>query len=81
MSTTAAPQQRHSRDVALAAIAQAQRQIGHADEQLAQVDETAFKLEKEKTATPHSSNKQLGSAEPSRGHRVARWCHGASWVC
>jgi len=35
MSTTAAPQQSHSRDVALAAIAQAQRQIGHADEQLA----------------------------------------------
>jgi hypothetical protein len=47
MSIPATPQQSHSRDVALAAIAQAHGQIG-ADEQLVQIDETAFKLEKEK---------------------------------
>jgi hypothetical protein len=67
MNITAAPQQSDSRDVALDAIAQAQRQIGHPDEQLVQIDETAFKLEKEKKATPHPSTEQPRSAEPSRG--------------
>jgi hypothetical protein len=72
MSITAAPQQSDSRDVALDAIAQAQRQIGHPDEQLVQVDETAFKLE----ATPHPSTEQPRSAEPSRGSsrgRLVSW--------
>jgi hypothetical protein len=72
MSTTGAPQQSHSPDVALAAIAQAQRQIGHADEQRVQVDETAFKLEKEKKGTPHPSTEQPRSAEPSRGSLLGR---------
>ncbi len=81
MSITATPQQSHSRDVALAAIAQAQSQIGHADGQLVQLDETAFKLEKEKMprAILLTSNRVLLSR--AEGHRVAGWCYGASWVC
>ena len=67
MSIPATPQQSHSHDVALAAIAQAHRQIGHADEQFVQGDETAFKLEKEKKAMRHPSNEQPRSAEPGRG--------------
>jgi hypothetical protein len=67
MSIPATQQQSHSRDVALAAIAQAHRQIGHAVGQLAKVDETAFTSEKEKRATPHPTNEQPRSAEPSRG--------------
>jgi cytoskeletal protein RodZ len=72
MSTTATPQQSHSRDVALAAITQAHGQIGHAVEQLVQLDETAFKLEKEKNATRHPSNEQSRSAEPGRGSSRGR---------
>src|SRR5450432_1756542 len=60
------PQQSHLRDVALAAIAQAHRQIG-AGENLVQVDETAFKLEEEKIATRHPSDEQPRVAEPGRG--------------
>src|SRR5712672_879176 len=71
MSIPATPQQSHSRDVALAAIAQAHRQIG-ADEQLLQVDETAFKLEKEKKATRHPSDEQPRFAEPGRGSSRGR---------
>jgi hypothetical protein len=37
MSISATPQQNHSRDVALTAIAQAHRQIGNTDEQLVQM--------------------------------------------
>ena len=72
MSITATPQQCHSRDVALAAITQAHGQIGHADEQLVQLDETAFKLEKEKNATRPPSNEQSRSAEPGRGSSRGR---------
>jgi len=67
MSIPATQQQSHSRDAAIAAIAQAHRQIGHAVGQLAKVDKTAFTSEKEKKATPHRSNEQLRSAEPGRG--------------
>jgi hypothetical protein len=79
MSIPATPQQSDSRDAALAAIAQAHRQIGYEDEQLVQVDETAFKLETEKKATRHPSTSNLLS--PGGGSRVAGWCYGASWVC
>jgi hypothetical protein len=65
--STATPEEIHSRDVALAAIAQAYRQIGHAVEQLVQVDETAFKLEKEENAMGHPANEQPRSVEPGRG--------------
>jgi hypothetical protein len=73
MNIPATPQQSHSRDAALAAIAQAHRQIG-AGENLVQVDETAFKLEKEKKATRHPSDEQPRFAEPgsSRGRLVLR---------
>ena len=71
MSIPATPQQSHSRDVALAAIAQAHRQIG-ADEQLVQVDETAFRLVKEKKATRHPSDEQPRLAEPGRGSSRGR---------
>src|SRR6266700_4792163 len=71
MSIPATPQQSHSREVALAAIAQAYRQIG-ADQQLVQVDETACKLETEKKATRHPSNEQPRSAEPGRGSSRGR---------
>src|SRR5450631_946991 len=57
------PQQSHLRDVALAAIAQAHRQMG-AGENLVQVDETTFKLEEEKIATRHPSDEQ--PSEPGR---------------
>jgi hypothetical protein len=66
MSIPATPQQSHSRDVALAAIAQAHRQIG-ADEQPVQINETAFKLEKEEKTTRHPSDEQPRFAEPGRG--------------
>jgi len=72
MSTTATPEQSHSRDVALAAIAQAHKQIGHAGEKLVQLDEAAFKLEKEKNATRHPSNEQPRSAGPGRGSSRGR---------
>jgi hypothetical protein len=72
MSITATPQQSHSRDVALEAIAQALGQIGHADEQLVQLDETAFKLEEERNATRHPSYEQPRSAEPGRGSSRGR---------
>ncbi len=71
MSIPATPQQSHSRDAALAAIAQAHLQIG-ADEQLAQVDETAFKLEEEKKATRHPTDEQPRFAEPGRGSSRGR---------
>ena len=73
MSIPATPQQSPSRDVALAAIAQAHRQIG-AGENLVQVDETAFKLEEEKIATRHPSDEQPRFAGPgsSRGRLVLR---------
>jgi hypothetical protein len=70
MSIPATPQQSHSRDVALAAIAQAHRQIG-AGENFVQVDETAFKLEEEKIATRHPSDEQP-SAEPGLGSSRGR---------
>jgi hypothetical protein len=65
------PQQSHLRDVALAAIAQAHRQMG-AGENLVQVDETAFKLEDEKIAPRHPSDEQLRFAEPDRGSSHSR---------
>ena len=73
MSIPATPQQSHSRDAALAAIAQAYRQIG-AGQQLVQVDETACKLEQEKKATRHPSDEQPRFAGPgsSRGRLVLR---------
>src|SRR5216684_933890 len=71
MSIPATPQQSHLRDVALAAIAQAHRQIG-AGENLVQVDETAFKLEEEKKATRHPSDEQPRFAEPGRGSSRGR---------
>src|SRR6266581_1233573 len=66
MSIPATPQQNHSREAALAAIAQAYRQIG-ADQQLVQVDETACKLEQKKKATRHPSDEQPRFAGPGRG--------------
>ena len=73
MSIPATPQQNHSREAALAAIAQAYKQIG-ADHQLVQDDETACKLETEKKATRHPSDEQPRFAGPgsSRGRLVLR---------
>jgi hypothetical protein len=71
MSIPLTPQQSHLRDVALAAIAQAHRQMG-AGENLVQVDETAFKLEEEKIATRHPSDEQPRLAEPGRGSSRGR---------
>src|SRR5450432_2671018 len=68
MNIPATPQQSHLRDVALAAIAQAHRQMG-AGENLVQVDETDFKLEEEKIATPSDEHP---SAEPGRGSSRGR---------
>ncbi len=72
MSITATPQQDHSRDVALAAIAQALEQLGHADEQFMQPDEKAFNSEKENDAARHPSDEQSRSAEPGRGSSRGR---------
>jgi hypothetical protein len=73
MSNPATPQQNHSREAALAAIAQAYRQMG-ADQQLVQIDETACKLETEKKATRHPSDEQPRFAGPgsSRSRLVLR---------
>src|SRR5882762_11545873 len=73
MTIPATPQQNHSREVALAAIAQAYRQIG-AGQQLVQVDETACKLEQDKKATRHPSDEQPRFAGPgsSRSRLVLR---------
>ena len=72
MSKPATQQQSHSRDVALAAIAQAHRQIGHAAGQLARVDESAFTSQKEKKAASHPPNEQPRSTEPGRGSSRGR---------
>ena len=70
MSTTATPH--HSRDVALAAIAEAHGRIGHADKRLIQPDETVSKLEMEKNATRHASNEQPPANEVGRGSSRGR---------
>jgi len=76
MSIPATPQQNHSREAALAAIAQAYRQMG-ADQQLVQVDETACKLEQEKKATRHPSDEQPRLAGPGRGSSRGRLVLGS----
>jgi hypothetical protein len=72
MSITASPQQNHSRDVALAAIAQALEQIGRTDEQPLQSDVRPFKSEKENNATRLPSDEQSCAAEPGRGSSRGR---------
>ena len=67
------PPQPASRDVALAAIAEAQRRIGL----IVQVDETAFNLKKENISTWHPSNEQPHSAQPSRGASRGRLVLGS----
>ena len=67
MSIPAPPNQSHSRDAALAAIAQAYSQIG-AGQQLEQVDERACKLEREKKATRDPSDAQPRLAGPGASH-------------
>ena len=71
MSIPATPQQNHSREAALAAIAQAYRQMG-AEQQLVPVDETACKLEQKKKATRDPSDEQPRFAEPGRGSSRGR---------
>ena len=71
MSIPATPQQNHSREAALAAIAQAYRQMG-ADQQLVPVDETACKLEQKKKATRDPSDEQPRFAGPGRGSSRGR---------
>ena len=62
-----------------ATIAEAQKQIGL----IMQVEDTAFRLKKEKSTTGHASNEQPRSAEPgqeimTRGRLVLR---SLLWVC
>jgi hypothetical protein len=68
MGISETPQPTHSRDVAIAALAEAQRQIGVR----VQVNERAFKLENEKNATRHPSHEQPSFAEPGRGSSRGR---------
>jgi DNA repair exonuclease SbcCD ATPase subunit len=63
MSATATPQQSDSRDVALTAIAEAQRLLGQADEKLAHFDA----LVKETIETQDLTDEQPGSAGPLGG--------------
>jgi hypothetical protein len=60
MSLPANPQQSSSREVALAALAEAIEQVGQADERLARADRRAFGLEK--SAARQSSAQQTGTA-------------------
>jgi hypothetical protein len=70
MSSTAPEQQNQSRDLAIAAIRQALREIGDAGERLAQVNETAPRLdlrqEYEKAFPPIPAERQIRPAETRR---------------
>jgi hypothetical protein len=72
MSVTGTPQQNPSRDGALAAIAQAHGQIGRADEQLVQLDRTAFKPETTKDTARQSSKGQPLASDRSPGASSGR---------
>ncbi len=75
MSSTAPEQQNQSRDLAIAAIRQALREIGDAGERLAQVDETAPRLdlrqEYEKAFPRIPAERQIRPAETRPQRRTA----------
>jgi hypothetical protein len=76
MSVTASPQQNHLRDLAIAALEQAHREIGQADQRLVALDEPAFREEKQNKVTPHPADEPPPAAAPpprTRRHRPLLW--------
>jgi hypothetical protein len=76
MSVTASPQQNQLRDLAIAALKQAHREIGHADQRLVPPDEAASRLEIEKDAARHRADEPPPASEPqprARRRRPLLW--------
>ena len=76
MSVTASPQQNQLRDIAIAALKQAHREIGHADQRLVPSDEAASRLEIEKDAARHRADEPPPASEPqprARRRRPLLW--------
>lgn len=71
MSITA-PLQPSQRDLALAALMQAHREIGQRGEQPAQIDETVFRSEREIDAARVPAEEQTRSPRPGRGASLVR---------
>ena len=74
MSVTASPQQNHLRDLAIAALKQAHREIGQADQRLVALDEPASRTQVEKD-THHIGEPSPAAAPPLRAgrHRPLLW--------
>jgi hypothetical protein len=64
MSVTASPQQNQLRDLAIAALKQAHREIGNADQRLVPLDETASRLEIEQDTARRRADEPSPAAEP-----------------
>jgi hypothetical protein len=76
MSVTASPQQNQLRDLAIAALKQAHREIGHADQRLVPLDEAASRLEVEKDAASRRADEQPPAFESqplARRRRPLLW--------
>jgi hypothetical protein len=76
MSVTASPQQNHLRDLAIAALEQAHREIGQADQRLVALDEPAFREEKKNKVAPYPADEPPPAAAPpprTRRHRPLLW--------
>ena len=77
MSVTASPQQNHLRDLAIAALEQAHREVGRADQRLVPpLEEPAVRQEKENTLAPHPAGEPSPAARPPRRgsrHRPLLW--------
>jgi hypothetical protein len=76
MSVTASPQQNHLRDLAIAAIKQAHREIGQADQRLLALEEPAVRPEKQNKVAPQPADELPPAAAPpprARRHRPLLW--------
>jgi hypothetical protein len=76
MSVTASPQQNHLRDLAIAALKQAHREIGQADQRLVALEEPASRTQVEKDTVRHRVEEPSPAAEPrprARRHRPLLW--------
>jgi hypothetical protein len=79
MSVTASPQQDNLRDLAIAALKQAHREIGQAEQRLVPPDETTSRSEIEKDAARHRADASSPAAEPSPRARRRRRRRPVLW--
>jgi len=76
MSVTASPQQSHLRDLAIAALEQAHREIGQADQRIVPLEEPASRSQIEKGTVRHRADEPPPAAEPrprARRRRPVLW--------